>query len=64
MKTRSLNPSDPHFERWGGRGITICQECQNNFQAFYDWAMLNGYADDLSIDRINNNQGYSQNNCR
>lgn len=64
MKTRCLNPNDPHFERWGGRGITICQEWEHNFQAFYDWAISNGYSDDLSIDRIDVNGNYEPSNCR
>lgn len=64
MKTRCYNTSDFHFERWGARGITVCDEWKNDFKAFYDWAMSNGYSDDLSIDRIDNDKGYSPDNCR
>ena len=46
------------------KGITICQEWQNDFKAFYDWAMANGYNDNLSIDRINNKGNYEPSNCR
>lgn len=64
MKTRCYNQSDAHYERWGARGITICDEWRDNFQAFYDWAMSNGYRDGLSIDRIDNDGNYEPSNCR
>lgn len=64
IKTRCLNQNDPHFRNWGARGITICDEWKNDFSAFYDWSMSHGYSDDLTIDRINNDLGYSPNNCR
>lgn len=64
IKQRCLNPNCPAYKSYGGRGITMYQEWQNDFMSFYDWAINNGYNDNLSIDRIDNNKGYSPNNCR
>lgn len=64
MKNRCNNPNYHHYDRYGGRGIVVCDKWQSNFQAFWEWAMANGYQDDLSIDRIDNDKGYSPDNCR
>lgn len=64
MKERCLCKTNPAYEEYGGRGIKICDEWLNDFQAFYEWAMENGYRDDLSIDRINNDGNYEPSNCR
>ena len=64
MKTRCYNPNFHQYKDWGGRGINVCPEWLNDFQAFYDWGMSHGYQNDLSIDRIDNDKGYSPDNCR
>ena len=64
MHHRCENPKNEAYERYGGRGITVCEEWKNNFMAFYEWSLTNGYNDKLSIDRIDNDKDYCPENCR
>lgn len=69
MKTRCYYPRDKYYGRYGGRGISICDEWKDNFIAFRDWALANGYDENAprgacTLDRINNDLGYSPENCR
>lgn len=64
MKRRCLNKENKDYKNYGAKGITICKEWQEDFLNFYNWAINNGYADNLSIDRIDNNGNYEPNNCR
>lgn len=64
MKKRCFNKTDPKYPYYGARGITICPEWVESFEAFYEWAITHGYSDKLSIDRINNDGNYEPSNCR
>lgn len=64
MRERCENPKQKHYRSYGGRGIKVCREWHESFEAFRDWALANSYEHGLTIDRRDNDQGYSPSNCR
>ena len=64
MKQRCYNQKNKKYRIYGAEGKTVCDEWKDDFQAFYDWSMANGYKDDLTIERIDGTKGYSPDNCK
>lgn len=64
IKHRCFNEKFAQFKDYGGRGVTMCQAWAADFAAFRDWALANGYAEGLEIDRRDNNGNYEPSNCR
>lgn len=64
MKCRCNTTSSGSYKQYGNKGIKVCQEWENDFYAFYHWALANGYSNNLTIDRIDYNKDYEPSNCR
>ena len=64
MKQRCSNTKEKNYYRYGGRGIIVCDDWNKSFTSFYEWSLDNGYNDELTIDRVDNNVGYYPSNCQ
>lgn len=64
MRKRCNNKNNKEFHNYGGRGIKVSDEWERNYLKFHEWAIDNGYSDDLTLDRIEVNGNYESTNCK
>lgn len=64
MKERCNNPNSSNYKWYGGRGISICKEWNEDFYSFYTWAINNGWEEGLELDRVDNSKDYCPENCK
>lgn len=64
IKQRCNNQNTDCYKYYGARGIQMCDEWMNSYEKFEEWAICNGYGEQLTIDRINTNDSYCPKNCR
>lgn len=64
MIQRTTNSNQKDYKDYGVRGIAVCEEWKNSFEAFEKWSYQNGYSEKLTIDRKNNEKGYEPENCQ
>ena len=64
MKARCLRKTSPKYPHYGGRGIKICDEWKESFDSFAEWSYANGYTDEMTIERVDVNGNYCQENCK
>lgn len=64
MRLRCYNEDNINYKYYGGKGVAICDEWLLSFENFFDWAINNGYNENLTIDRIDSEKEYSPDNCK
>lgn len=64
MKYRCYNSNADEYPHYGGKGVIVCEEWRKDVSKFYEWAVLHGYRENLTIDRIDPNGNYEPSNCQ